>query len=149
MSEVIEKFVQSMSDTRSESSKLMDQILVAAKPGSVFSDPITADNHTIITASEVFAGGALGFGGGAGVGFKPDSELPEEEQPPKEGTGVGGGSGGFGGSKGRPVAAIIINPDGVRIDPIVDVTKIGLAFLTTFGAILITLFKLRRDVLRK
>jgi len=149
MSEVIDKFVQSMSDTRSESSSLMDKVLIAAKPGSVFSEPITTENQTIITASEVFAGGTLGFGGGAGMGITPDSELPEDERPPKEGTGFGGGSGGLGGSKGRPVAAIIINPQGVKIEPIVDVTKIGLAFLTTLGAILITLFKMRRDIIKQ
>ena len=49
---------------------------------------------------------------------------------------------------GRPVAAIIINQEGVRVEPIVDVTKVGLAFLTTLGAVLITLFKVRRDVLK-
>jgi hypothetical protein len=35
----------------------------------------------------------------------------------------------------RPVAAIIISPGGVRVEPIVDVTKIVLAVFTTLGFI--------------
>jgi hypothetical protein len=35
---------------------------------------------------------------------------------------------------GRPVAAITIGPDGVRVEPIVDATKIAIALFTTIGA---------------
>ena len=90
----------------------------------------------------------MGFGGGAGVGTTSTEEETEEKGEPKRGTGVGGGSGSVGGSMGRPVAAIVLNQDGVRVEPIVDVTKVSLAFFTTLGAILITLFKMRRDVIK-
>jgi len=33
----------------------------------------------------------------------------------------------------RPVAVIIAAPEGVRVEPVVDVTKIGLAALTAAG----------------
>ena len=122
--------------------------MAAAQPGAVFGEPVTAEGQTIITANEVIGGGAMGFGGGAGVGPTPAEEEMEEEGEPKRSTGVGGGSGSVGGSMGRPVAAIVLNQDGVRVEPIIDVTKVGLAFFTTLGAIMITLFKMRRDVMK-
>ena len=147
MNETIDQFVQSMRENQAGSTEVMAKVLVAAQPGAVFGEPISVENQTVITASEVFAGGALGNGGGAGGGASLSDESTAPELPAKEGTGVGGGSGVLGCSKGRPVAAIIVNTEGVRVEPIVDVTKIGLALLTTLGAILITLFKIRRDAL--
>ena len=35
---------------------------------------------------------------------------------------------------GRPVAAIVITPDGVEVKPLLDVTKVTLAALTAVGA---------------
>jgi uncharacterized spore protein YtfJ len=94
------------------------------RPGVIFSEPVSAGENTVITASEVHVGLGLGIGHGGG----------ESEQ----GSGEGGGGGGGGGSAGRPVAAIIVGPTGVRVEPIVDVTKIVLAFLTTLGAMYMT-----------
>jgi len=153
MSESIDKFLQAMQENQSSSSALMDKVLVAALPGAVYSEPVTAADQTVITASEVLAGGAVGFGGGAGMSNlpkanAPDEEMTDEAEIDQPGSGAGGGSGSVGGSKGRPVAAIIINDEGVRIEPIVDVTKLGLAFFTTMAAILITLFKIRGNILR-
>jgi hypothetical protein len=34
---------------------------------------------------------------------------------------------------GRPVAAIVIGPDGVEVKPVLDVTKISLTALAAFG----------------
>ncbi len=47
---------------------------------------------------------------------------------------MGGGGGGF--AQSRPVAVIVIDRDGVRVEPVVDVTKLGLAALTVFGSFL-------------
>lgn len=148
MSETIEKFVQSMQESQAHNPEMMDKLMAAAQPTAVFGEPVTAEGQTVITANEVIAGGAMGFGGGAGVGMSPTEEVTGDEQEPQKGTGVGGGSGVAGGSMGRPVAAIVLNQDGVHVEPIIDVTKVGLAFLTTLGAVLITLFKIRRDVLK-
>jgi uncharacterized spore protein YtfJ len=90
------------------------------RPGVVFSEPTSAGDNTVITAAEVYVGMGLGFGRGRGGDDKSSGE--------------GGGGGGGGGSAGRPVAAIIIGPHDVRVEPIVDVTKIALAFFTTIGA---------------
>lgn len=107
-------------------SKLFD----VYQPGVVFSEPTTSGDHTVITASEVYAGVGLGFGRGSGGA--PDTN------------GEGSGGGGGGGSAGRPVAAIIIGPKGVTVEPIVDVTKIALAFFTTLGAMYMTWRTMRR-----
>jgi hypothetical protein len=37
---------------------------------------------------------------------------------------------------GRPVAIIAIGPDGVRVKPVVDVTKVALAGLTAWVSML-------------
>jgi hypothetical protein len=42
------------------------------------------------------------------------------------------------------VAAIIVEPQGVRVEPIVDVTKLGLAFLTTLASMFAMASKIRK-----
>jgi uncharacterized spore protein YtfJ len=66
----------------------------------------------------------MGFGMGVGSGGS-------DEQ-----TGEGGGGGGGGFSLSRPVAVIVSGPDGVRVEPVIDATKIALAALTA-GAFII------------
>jgi uncharacterized spore protein YtfJ len=100
----------------------VDKILGAAHASAVFSAPVTAGDHTVITASEVIAGGGFGSGHGSD----------------------GGGSGGGAGASGRPVAVIVVGPDGVQVKPIFDVTKFGLAVLTAWAAMLATVLRLRR-----
>jgi uncharacterized spore protein YtfJ len=81
------------------------------------------------------------FGLGAGSG----SEGTDEN----ENTGSGGGGGGGGRVLSRPVAAIVISPAGVRVEPIVDVTKIALATFTTLGFMLATLVRMQNTKPRK
>jgi uncharacterized spore protein YtfJ len=45
---------------------------------------------------------------------------------------MGAGMGGF--AQSRPVAVVIIDGDGVRVEPVVDATKLGIAALTVFGS---------------
>jgi uncharacterized spore protein YtfJ len=61
-------------------------------------------------------------------------ELADDDEGFAPGSGVGYGGGGGGVTMGRPVAAIIIGPDGVTVEPIVDATKIAIALFTTIGA---------------
>ncbi|MCI0504816.1 MAG: sporulation protein YtfJ [Gammaproteobacteria bacterium] len=68
---------------------------------TVVGDPITAEGNTLIPLISV----GFGFGVGAGEGADPS-----------KGTGTGSGIGGGGGVK--PVALIIVNKDGVRVDTI-------------------------------
>ena len=68
---------------------------------TVVGDPITIENNTLIPLVNV----GFGFGVGSGEGTEP-----------KKGSGHGGGTGGGGGVK--PVALIVINEDGVRVESI-------------------------------
>jgi uncharacterized spore protein YtfJ len=114
----------------------VDQLFDAARPETVFAAPVTAEGRTVISASEVF----LITGVGAGVG---GATGPTQTEPPdddlKGGTSGGGGGGGGGGGavNARPVAIVVIDANGVRVEPVVDATKIGLAALTVLGAVLV------------
>jgi uncharacterized spore protein YtfJ len=68
---------------------------------TVVGDPITIEDNTLIPLISV----GFGFGVGGGEGTDPGKCA-----------GVGGGTGGGGGVK--PVALIVINKDGVRVEPI-------------------------------
>ena len=129
---------------------LMEKLVDVAQPGAVYGEPVTIDDHTIITASEVSAG--LGFGYGIGGGTAPESEAVEEEPEAEVETehqeaatsGFGGGGGGGGGSMARPVAVISVGPEGVQVEPVVDVTKIALALFTMIGSIFVMGARMRK-----
>jgi uncharacterized spore protein YtfJ len=144
MSETLDKYVESMDRNQQRSVEMMEKLLSAAQPSAVYGKPVDAEGYTIITASEVVAGGGFGSGGGVGITPEPPAAAESDEEEPAGQQGGGGGGGGGGGSSGRPVAVIIIGPEGVEVEPVVDATKIALAFFTALGAILTTLFRIRR-----
>jgi uncharacterized spore protein YtfJ len=113
-----------------QTNEFFDKILAAAQPSAVFSAPVVAGAYTVITASEVFAGGGFGFGRGDGPARQHHTESNVMEPGPASGSGGGGG----GGSHSRPVAAIIIGPKDVKVRPIVDATRIALAAMAAWGA---------------
>ncbi|HET9999618.1 MAG TPA: spore germination protein GerW family protein [Ktedonobacteraceae bacterium] len=94
----------------------VSQLVSNASVETVFGQPIERDGATIIPCSEI----SVGFGMGSGTG-------PVDEH----GNPTGGGSGGGGGSQGRPIAVIVMSQEGVRIEPILDLTKVALAGITT------------------
>ena len=143
MSDWLDKMGISILKNQENSQQILEKFVETARPSSVFAPPLTAGEYTVITASEVYAGMGVGFGGGGGsgpgdsgelAGDRPPAEQPavDEDLPPGSGVGYGGGGGGV--TLGRPVAAITIGPDGVSVEPIVDATKIAIAFFTTIGA---------------
>jgi len=101
----------------------MDKFLSVANVEAVYGQPIREGENIVIPAAEVLS--FAGFGLGAGSGSQGAGES--------ENTGSGSGGGGGGRVFSRPVAAIVISPKGVRVEPIVDVTKIVLAVFTTLG----------------
>jgi len=142
MANTFDTMVQEVDKYQEQSQEWMDRLLAAAKPRAVFGEPMTSGDYTIITASEVTAGGGFGYGfGGGSTPASTPGQTPSQEQ---ENAGGGVGIGGGGGSSGRPVAAIIIGPDGVRVEPVVDATKIALAVFTTVGAMCLMLVRMRR-----
>ena len=68
---------------------------------TVVGEPMSIDGNTLIPLVNV----GFGFGVGSGEGTEP-----------KKGSGHGGGTGGGGGVK--PVALIVVNKDGVRVETI-------------------------------
>ncbi len=127
----IDGFVQ----TLEHSEHTFDRVLEVADVDKVFGDPIREGETTIIPTAEVITGFGFGFGFGRG--------SDSAEQPSHEG---GGGGGGGGGSVvSRPVAAIVASPEGVRIEPVIDVTKVALAAITAGGFMLATWLKMRSE----
>ncbi len=136
MSESFNKvMVESVADQES-ANQLISKLFDVTRPDAVFSQPVTVGDHTVITASEYTAGMGVGYGGGGGTG-------PATAEATHEPLGYGGGGGGGGATTARPVATIIISPDGVRVEPIVDVTKIAITMFTALGAMAMALRKMK------
>jgi uncharacterized spore protein YtfJ len=70
---------------------------------TVVGEPITIEGNTLIPLVSI----GFGFGAGGGTGTMKTGEAGE---------GTGAGTGGGGGVK--PIALIVINQDGVRLEPI-------------------------------
>lgn len=104
--------------------QVLSQLVSSANVDTVFGRPIERDGATVIPCSEI----AVGFGMGSGTG-------PVDER----GNPTGAGSGGGGGSQGRPIAVIVMTKEGVRIEPVLDLTKVVLAAFTT-GAFMLFWF---------
>ena len=117
----------------------MDTFLRAANIEAVYGPPISEGENIVIPAAEVLS--IAGFGLGSGSGSQGTGE--------NENAGSGGGGGGGGRVLSRPVAAIVISPAGVRVEPIVDVTKIVLATFTTLGFMVATLARMQNTKPRK
>lgn len=90
-----------MEDVSKLFDKAVEEIENMLNTKTVVGEPMTVEGHTLIPLI------SIGFGFGVGGGQGDD---------PKKGKGFGGGTGGGGGVK--PVALIIINQDGVRVEPI-------------------------------
>ena len=95
-----------MKDIENLFGKAVDEIERMLNTKTVVGDPITVEGNTLIPLISV----GFGFGAGGGEGTEPS-----------KGGGTGGGTGGGGGVK--PVALIIINKDGVRVEPIKGATS--------------------------
>lgn len=90
-----------MKDIETLFGKAIDEIERMLNTKTVVGEPITVEGNTLIPLVSV------GFGFGAGGGEGTD---------PKKGPGTAGGTGGGGGVK--PVAIIIVNKDGVRVETV-------------------------------
>lgn len=112
----------------------MDTYLSTADVDAVYGEPFEKDGNVIIPAAEIVAG--FGFGIGFGHGSSQDSGKPV--------SGSSGGGGGGGQIFSRPVAVIIASSEGVRIEPVVDLTKIALAGLTAGAFVLATLLRISK-----
>ena len=81
--------------------RAVDEVERMLSTKTVVGEPITVDGNTLIPLVSV----GFGFGVGGGEGTDP-----------KKGSGAGGGTGAGGGVK--PVAVVVINKDGVRVESV-------------------------------
>lgn len=131
----IEVFAENFSNLE-QTNEVVGRLFETGRPEGAFSDPVTQGEYTVITAAEVSVSMGIGFGGGGGSAQDEDEEIPSE--------GFGGGGGGGGVATARPVAAIEIGPEGIIVEPIVDVTKIALAFFTAFGTMAVMFSRMKK-----
>jgi uncharacterized spore protein YtfJ len=109
-----------------QATDLIGRLFRVAEPGAVFSPPVTVQDRTLITVSEVMVSMGAGFGSGG------------------EGDQAGGGGGGGGFSSGRPVAVVVVDGAGVQIKPVFDLTKVGIAAIAALGALFMAGRRMRR-----
>ena len=88
-----------MKDIENLFGKAIDEIERMLNTKTVVGEPITVEGNTLIPLVSI----GFGFGVGGGEGNDPKK-------------GVGGGTGGGGGVK--PIALVIINKDGVRVETV-------------------------------
>ncbi len=89
--------------------------LMSVSADRVFREPVRVGETVVIPAA------TIQFGGGFGFGFGLDQANTKNAS--------GGGGGGGGWNDGRPVAVIEAGPAGVRVRPVVDITRIGLTLV--------------------
>jgi uncharacterized spore protein YtfJ len=145
MSGAIDDVLESVRKEAEARLQALQRVLSTADSGKVFGQPVSSGAYTVIPAAEVASGG--GFG--SGMGFGPSGgrrkaaaqgavtpvAAGEPDEPGLDAVqGAGGGGGGGGGAMGRPVAVIVLGPEGVEVKPVVDVTKVTLTALGVFAA---------------
>ncbi len=74
----------------------------------VYAEPVRVGERVVIPAASIEFSGGFGFGGD---------------------TRSNGGGGGGGYQAGRPVAIIEAGPDGIRVKPVIDFTRVGLTLV--------------------
>jgi uncharacterized spore protein YtfJ len=147
MSDGLEEVMGQVRQEAEARARALDRLLAGADSSRVFGSPVSSGEYTVIPAATIASMGGMGSGAGFGA---PGRRGKSEPEPPaasgsvdEESTdqsafkgGAGGGGGGGGGAKGRPVAAIVIGPEGVSIKPVLDLTKLA---LTALGAMTIVI----------
>jgi uncharacterized spore protein YtfJ len=108
----------------------METFIATADVSKVYGEPVKHENTLIIPSAEVVA--FAGFGAGYGTGG------------PEDAGGEGGGAGGGGHTFSRPVAVVIADEHGVRVEPVVDPTKIAITMFTALGFMVTTIARMKR-----
>lgn len=92
-----------MNDVKELLKTTLEELEKVLSTRSVVGEPIKINGNTLIPLSSI----GFGFGAGGGSGKAPKGDAGE---------GAGSGTGGGGGIK--PVAMVVVNEDGVRLEPI-------------------------------
>ena len=146
MNDAVNDVMESVRKESEARSEALHRLLSGADSAKVFGQPISSGDYTVIPAAEIAGGG--GFGSGMGFGSPRGrvsgaaGQSGGSESAGLQGggamaatiEGAGGGGGGGGGAMGRPVAVVVIGPDGVEVKPVLDITKLAVTALGAFGA---------------
>ncbi|HEX9036157.1 MAG TPA: spore germination protein GerW family protein [Ktedonobacterales bacterium] len=115
------------------------RMMESVRPEGIFGSVVERDGVAVIPCAEISAGFGMGGGGGFGPvaanlarGATTGATSPEPAGAQATNSG-GSGAGGGGGATGRPVAVVVLAQGKTRVLPVVDVTKLGIAALTTLG----------------
>jgi uncharacterized spore protein YtfJ len=130
--------VETTDQANERAAEVLTDLVSVASADKEYSEPVVAGDRTIITAAEIHTG--MGFG--YGLATARGAWWGRGRRDGGEG-GARGGGGGGGQAAGRPVAVVTIDPDGVRVQPVWDRTKIVVTAMTALGAIGLTLIRLR------
>ena len=121
-----------MQTTMNATAQVMTKMIDIANVDAVFGKPVERRDITIIPCCEVSMGGGMGMGSGP-------AGTPEQKN---QTVSTGGGAGG--GAYSRPIAVIVMTPEGVRVKPILDLNKVVLSALMTGAFMLPWLVRLFR-----
>ena len=97
---------------------IFDRFISTARAESCFGQPVQVGDKTIIPAAEVVS--VVGFGVGYG-------DMEDEGNSKKDAPGNGGGGGVGGMIRSRAVAVVVVTPDSVTIEPVIDATQVAMA----------------------
>jgi uncharacterized spore protein YtfJ len=146
MNDGIDGLLENVGKESEARSQALQRLWSAGDAAAVFGQPVSSGDYTVIPVAEVAAGGGFGSGMGFNSLRRRRGEAKTEssegaagvvegaEAPSPTMEGAGGGGGGGGGAMARPVAVIVLGPDGVRVQPVLDMTKLALTALGAFGA---------------
>jgi uncharacterized spore protein YtfJ len=120
----------------------LEKFLDTANVDKVYGRTIRSGDTIIIPTAEVLCGLGFGIGSGRGGAWGKPAD-PETGDHGQNAGGVGAGGGGGGRVLSRPVAVIVAGPEGVRVEPVYDRTKVILAALTAAGFVFGMMRRLR------
>mgnify|MGYP005837903339 CR=1 FL=1 len=103
---------------------------------TAFGEPVTVGERVIIPAAETAMGGGVGI-----------VHFPEGQRPPARV--IRATSGGGGGASTRPVAAVVVTPQGVRVEPIFDLSRVVLTGIASTAGFLQGLLAFVRAVRKR
>jgi uncharacterized spore protein YtfJ len=93
-----------MEDIKHLAGKITERLTALAKSSAVMSKPISAGDRHLVPLCEL----SIGFGSGGGAG-----EAHADDAGAGAGKGVGGGAAGA--AKATPVAVLVVDEQGVRV----------------------------------
>jgi uncharacterized spore protein YtfJ len=108
-----------MNDEARPNLEPIEKMVDALGVGAVFGEPIREGDVTVVPVAEVRFTFGYGYGSGRGRGEESEGSPSTAEQ----GSGGGSGAGGRASAKGY----VRISADGVRFEPVLDVTRLALA----------------------